>query len=192
MLAELHRMSSALDAPKTTKSESALIIRKARKNDLVMGRSFESITTAAFLIGSRQTEHPYTLDEVVDVSRIEKKKVRSTMRKLRRELDLKIPVLKPTDIVDRMLNKIRYKISQGDNFYEFKRCVRQVVENAIDYNLHSSRDPVCVVAGAIYYVAKKRGLAGNTITQESIADGLSVSKASLRYRYQEIQDTFSR
>lgn len=192
MFGDLHRMSSALDFPRTVRNESALIIRKAREEDLIQGRSYEAIATAALLIGSRKTGIPYTLDEVVSVSLVGKRKVRSAMRKLRRELDLKVPPLNPTDIVDRMMNKTRYDISEADDFHEFKRCVRQIVEDVVDHNLHAGKDPVCIVSGAIYFTAKKRGLAATDITQARIANELNVTKVSVRQRYKEIEDELSR
>ena len=192
MLTEIWRLVSELGLPEYVKEGASNITRKASKDDLIEGRSFETIAAGSVLLSSRISGDPVSLTEIMDLVNLDgddaKKRVHRTYKKLNRELELEVPPPDPRDSINPFLQNLRLKIDYNDDYREFKQCVVNVVDEAKEANLHSGCDPRSIAAGAVYLVAKKRDLTGHTITQREVANAYDLSDITVRNRYQEIEE----
>ena len=68
-LAELDRMASRLDLPKTIRETAAVNYKKAVEKRLIRGRSIEGVAAASLYAACRQCNNPRALDEIGEASR---------------------------------------------------------------------------------------------------------------------------
>lgn len=188
MMKEIYRMVSCLELPKHVHEGAANIARKASSEDLIKGRSYEAVASASLIFASRIGGTPVTQSQVAEVSQVEEIRIQRTYRKLQRSLDIGVPPTHPEDYIDPFLEDLRKYIQEEDDYSEFKSCVENVVSDAVEANLHSSRDPKSISSAAVYHVAKKRGIASGVITQNRVANAFDVTHVTIRERYQEIEE----
>ena len=100
-LAELDRMASRLDLPKSIREAAAVNYKKAVEARLIRGRSIEGVAAASLYAACRQCKNPRTLDEIGEASRTGRKEIGRTYRFMVRELKMKIPPTKPEDYIPR-------------------------------------------------------------------------------------------
>jgi transcription initiation factor TFIIB len=77
-LGEIDRMASALGLPETVRETASVIYRRALDGNLLPGRSIEGVSTSAVYAAARQAGVPRSLDEITDVSRVEKSEIART------------------------------------------------------------------------------------------------------------------
>ena len=85
-LAELSKLSSALNLPKNILETASVIYRRAIKKRLIRGRSIHNVTAAAIYMSCRQCGVPRTLDEIASCSSLNKKDIGRSYRFMVREL----------------------------------------------------------------------------------------------------------
>ena len=74
-LAELDRMASRLDLPKSIREAAAVNYKKAVEARLIRGRSIEGVAAASLYAACRQCKNPRTLDEIGEASRTGRKEI---------------------------------------------------------------------------------------------------------------------
>ena len=177
-LGEIDRMGSALGLPKSVRETASVIYRRSLEDDLLPGRSIESMTTASLYAAARQAGIPRSLDEVTNVSRIEKKAIMRAYRYTKRELGLTIPPADPTDYVPRFGSEL-------DAPEEVESRARELVRLAIDEGYTSGKSPVGLAAAALYAGSL---LTNNHLTQKDVSKVTDISKVTIRNRYKELID----
>ena len=100
-LAELDRMASRLELPKTVREAAAVNYKKAVDKRLIRGRSIEGVAAASLYAACRQCGVPRTLDEIGQASRTGRKEIGRTYRFMVRELKMKIMPTGPEDYISR-------------------------------------------------------------------------------------------
>jgi len=100
-LSEINRISSQLALPRKVRESASKLYREAVSEDLIRGRSIESVSSAAVYIASRKNQIPRTLDEIAEVSRIDKSDITKGYRILTRELDIQLSPVDPSRYVAR-------------------------------------------------------------------------------------------
>ncbi|ELZ94492.1 transcription initiation factor TFB [Haloferax mucosum ATCC BAA-1512] len=175
-LGEIERMGSALGLPDTVRETASVIYRRALSDDLLPGRSIEGVATAAVYAAARQAGVPRSLDEVQQVSRVEKMELTRTYRYVSRELNLDIQPADPTQYLPRF-------VSDLDATDEVERRARTLLRNSERDGLHSGKSPVGLAAAAIYAGAL---LADEELTQEAVSDVTDISEVTIRNRYREL------
>lgn len=182
-LGEIQRMISALEVSGDVHKRSAKIFREAHDQDLVQGRSYEGMATAAIYIACREHDLPRTFDEMEDVSRVERKNIVNSYRKISSELGIHLSPPDPLRYVKRYVSKV---VSESDlDKYEseqLERNTRYIIERMKDHKDQITRSPISVVAGAIYLAGKRRGL---RITQKEVSNPCDVGSVTVRSVYQE-------
>jgi len=177
-LSELDRMGSQLGLPRNIREIAAVLYRKAVINKLVRGRSIEGMVSACLYAACRIANAPRTLDEIEDVSKVDKKEIGRSYRYLARELNLR---LKPTSPID-------YVIRFGDQLgisEKTKRRAVKILNQAIEKGLTSGKGPTGIAAAAIYIASL---LEGEKMTQREVAEVARVTEVTVRNRYKELVD----
>ncbi|WEL17599.1 Transcription initiation factor TFIIB, Brf1 subunit/Transcription initiation factor TFIIB [Halorhabdus sp. SVX81] len=175
-LGEIDRMASALGLPENVRETASVIYRRALDENLLPGRSIEGVSTASLYAAARQAGNPRSLDEIDNVSRVEKDEVARTYRYVVRELKLEVKPADPTSYVPRFASDLELT-------EEAERHARDLLENAKQEGVHSGKSPVGLAAAAIYAASL---LANEKVTQNEVSEVANISEVTIRNRYHEL------
>ncbi len=175
-LGEIDRMASALGLPENVRETASVIYRRALDDDLLPGRSIEGVSTSVVYAAARQANVPRSLDELSEVSRVEKSEVARTYRYVVRELGLEIKPADPEQYVPRFASDL-------DLSEEAERRARDLLANAKEQGVHSGKSPVGLAAASIYAAAL---LTNEKTTQAAVSEVADISEVTIRNRYHEL------
>jgi transcription initiation factor TFIIB len=175
-LGEIDRMASALGLPENVRETASVIYRRALDEDLLPGRSIEGVATSALYAAARQAGTPRSLDELTNVSRVDKDEIARTYRYVVRELSLEIQPADPESYVPRF-------VSDLDLSDEVERRARQLLSTAKEEGVHSGKSPVGLAAASVYAASL---LANEKVTQSQVSDIANISEVTIRNRYHEL------
>ena len=175
-LGEIDRMASALGLPDNVRETASVIYRRALHDDLLPGRSIEGVSTSALYAAARQAGVPRSLDEIAEVSRVEKSEVARTYRYVARELGLEIKPADPESYVPRFASAL--SLSE-----EAERRARELLASAKREGVHSGKSPVGLAAAAIYAAGL---LTNEKTTQAAVSEVADISEVTIRNRYHEL------
>ena len=175
-LGEIDRMASALGLPENVRETASVIYRRALDENLLPGRSIEGVSTAAVYAAARQAGVPRSLDEITEVSRVEKSEIARTYRYVVRELGLEVKPADPESYVPRFASSLG--LSE-----EAERRARELLQNAKEQGVHSGKSPVGLAAAAVYAAAL---LTNEKTTQAAVSEVADISEVTIRNRYHEL------
>jgi len=175
-LGEIDRMASALGLPENVRETASVIYRRALDEDLLPGRSIEGVATASLYAAARQAGTPRSLDEITDVSRVEKDEIARTYRYVVRELGLEVRPADPESYVPRFASDL-------DLSEEVERRARKLLANAKEQGVHSGKSPVGLAAAAVYAASL---LSNEKVTQNAVSEVAKISEVTIRNRYHEL------
>jgi transcription initiation factor TFIIB len=175
-LGEIDRMASALGLPENVRETASVIYRRALDENLLPGRSIEGVSTAAVYASARQAGVPRSLDEITEVSRVEKSEIARTYRYVVRELGLEVKPADPESYVPRFASSLG--LSE-----EAERRARELLQNAKEQGVHSGKSPVGLAAAAVYAAAL---LTNEKTTQAAVSEVADISEVTIRNRYHEL------
>lgn len=175
-LGEIDRMASSLDLPENVRETAGVLYRRAVEEELLPGRSIESMATASLYAAARQLGSPRTLAEFTTVSRVEERPIHRAYRYISRELGLEIGPADPVQYIPQFASTL-------DVSDEAERVARELLETAKAQGVHSGKSP-SGLAGAALYAATH--LTNEALTQETVSNAAHVSKVTIRNRYQEL------
>jgi transcription initiation factor TFIIB len=178
---ELSLIVSNLSLSKNVKLESASVYRKAVEKGLVRGRSISKLIVATVYIGCKLCKVPRTLDEIAEVTGMDKKTIARNYRFLSRELGLKLPIVSPNDYVPRFASKLGVSPE-----VEVKSI--EIINQAKDLGLTSGKDPASITAASLYWASM---LVGERVTQTEIARKLGVTEVTIRNRFKELDSALN-
>ncbi|WP_456471506.1 transcription initiation factor IIB [Methanocaldococcus sp.] len=177
-LSELDRIASKLGLPKHVKENAALLYREAVNKGLIRGRSIEGVVAATIYAACRRCRVPRTLDEIAEVSRVDRKEIGRTYRFLARELGIKLTPTNPIDYVPRFATELGLP-------GEVESKAIQILKKAAEKGLTSGRGPTGVAAAAVYIASV---LLGHRRTQREVAEVAGVTEVTIRNRYKELTE----
>ncbi|MFW6434886.1 MAG: transcription initiation factor IIB [Halovenus sp.] len=175
-LGEIDRMASALGLPENVRETASVIYRRALDENLLPGRSIEGVSTASVYAAARQAGVPRSLDEITEVSRVEKSEIARTYRYVVRELGLEVKPADPESYVPRFASSL--ELSE-----EAERRARELLQNAKEQGVHSGKSPVGLAAAAVYAAAL---LTNEKTTQAAVSEVADISEVTIRNRYHEL------
>ncbi|WP_255194286.1 transcription initiation factor IIB [Natronobeatus ordinarius] len=175
-LGEIDRMASALGLPNNVRETASVIYRRALNEDLLPGRSIEGVSTSCVYAAARQAGVPRSLDEIADVSRVEKNEIARTYRYVVRELGLEVQPADPESYVPRFASGL-------DLSDEAELRARALLQNAKEKGVHSGKSPVGLAAAAVYAAAL---LTNEKTTQAAVSEVADISEVTIRNRYHEL------
>ncbi|PSQ18626.1 transcription initiation factor IIB 2 [Halobacteriales archaeon QS_8_69_26] len=181
-LGEIDRMASALGLPNNVRETASVIYRRALDENLLPGRSIEGVATASLYAAARQAGTPRSLDEITNVSRVEKDEIARTYRYVVRELNLEIQPADPVSYVPRFASDLNLSD-------EAERRARSLLETAKEKGIHSGKSPVGLAAAAVYAAAL---LTNEKVTQNEVSEVANISEVTIRNRYHELLEAEDR
>ena len=174
-LSEVDRMASALGVPRSVREVASVIYRRALDEDLIRGRSIEGVSTAALYAACRKEGIPRSLEEISDVSRVDRKEIGRTYRYISQELGLEMRPVDPAKYVPRFASELG--LSE-----EVQSKATEIIEETAEQGLLSGKSPTGFAAAAIYAASL---LCNEKKTQREVADVAQVTEVTIRNRYQE-------
>ncbi len=178
---EINRMSSQLGIPKNVREVASKIYRKAVDEDIIRGHSIEGMATSALYIACRKTQMPRTLEEIAEVSYVDKKELGKNYRYIARKLNLQLPPADPVNYVARFGSDLNLSGEARTKAINF-------IEKAQEEKLTTGKGPAGIAAGAIYLASK---VSSEGKTQEDVAEAAGVTEVTLRNRYKELAEAFN-
>ena len=177
-LSELDRIASKLGLPRNVRENAAVLYRGAVEKGLIRGRSIEGVAAAALYAACRRCKVPRTLDEIAEMSRVDRKEIGRTYRFISRELKIRLAPTSPIDYVPRFASELKLP-------GEVESKAISILQKAGDKGLTSGRGPTGVAAAAIYIASV---LHGTRKTQREVADVAGVTEVTIRNRYKELTE----
>ena len=178
-LYELQRLASHMGLSESIREQAAFIYKKAAEKKLVQGRSIEGVVAASIHAACRDNGIHRTLDEIGRHSRIGRKEIGRTYRKVKQELGLKIKPAQPSGFVSSFCNKLQVpQVIESEAFSLLgKPEIRQVA---------AGRSPTGIAAAVVYLACMM--YPENYRTQRDVAQAAGVTEVTIRNRYNEICD----
>jgi transcription initiation factor TFIIB len=170
VLGEVTRMSSALDLPEPTREVAAAVCQRAAEEDLFRGRSVEGVASGALYAACGRTGAPRSLDEVTEVSRVDRLEVGRTFRYLARELGLDVEPSHPRQYLARFCSELELPES-------VLRRARTVVDRTADAGLVSGKSPTGYAGAAVLVAAL---VAGENASDRRVAEVADVTRVTVR------------
>ncbi len=175
-LSEINRMSSQLGLSRSVQEIASRKYREAVDAGLIRGRSMEGCASAMLYVACRQAQVPRTLDEVAEVSRVDKQEVSRTYRFLSREMGINLAPTDPARYVARFGSDLEIS---GEARVEAMNIIKEAQEK----NLTSGKSPSGTAAASIYIASLKMG---ERRTQREVAEVGDVTEVTIRNRYSEM------
>lgn len=180
-MAELDRMSDALHLPQNIKERSAIMYRKALKEDYIRGRSIDAFVAACIYAVCRQTGVPRQLKEISVLSKREHSEVARTYRLLLREMGLKMPIDDPLKFIPNMASKLKLRADTEHKAVEILRSAKKL-------RGLSGKDPKGVAAAAIYKACMENM---DKRVQKTVAKAAGTTEVTLRNRLKGLETLFA-
>jgi len=174
-LSEVDRMASALGVPRAVREVASVIYRRALDEDLIRGRSIEGVATACLYAACRKQGIPRSLEEIAEVSRVDRKEIGRTYRYVSQELGLEMEPVDPEQYVPRFCSEL-------DLPEEVQTKATEIIRETADQGLLSGKSPIGFAAAAIYAASL---LCNEKKTQREVAEVAQVTEVTIRNRYQE-------
>ena len=178
-LNEIQRIGSRMELPKSTRSESAFIYKKAVDKKLVRGRSIEGVAAACIYMTCRMHRIPRTLDEIGLHSRTGRKEIGRTYRALARELAVKVPPSSASDYIPRLCTTLSLSTQTQS------RALR-IHEAAVKSGRMNGCGPTGIAAAAVYLSSKMSEDRQDDRTQRQISEAAGVTEVTIRNRFKEL------
>ena len=177
-LSEIRRISSNLNLPKTVEEEAARIYTLAAQRGLVKGRSLEDVAAGAVYLACKINELPKTLDEISEVSGIEKNEVIKNSKFVSRELGIRVLPINPSNYISKFASELRLSP-------KVQTVANSLILKAQKAGLTSGKSPKGVSASALYTSCL---MCGEKRTQSQVADVTGVTEVTIRNGYKEFLD----
>jgi transcription initiation factor TFIIB len=176
-MAEIDRLSDKIYIPPSIKEQAAVTYRKALDKNLVRGRSIAAVAAAAIYAACRGSGTPRNLQEIAEVSLVNKKDVARCYRLLLRELKVQMPVTGPLTYVSQIAERTGISSkTQGTAI--------QILREAKNRRKISGKGPVGIAAAALYISCLQNN---EKKTQKDIAEAANVTEVTIRNNYKSLK-----
>ena len=173
-MTQLDRISSQMNLPRYLKEVTAHIYRKVMH--LAKGRSIEAIVIASIYTACKLNNVPKTIEDFLEFTAIEKKKLARCYRLVFRELKLNLNASSPLSYIP----KFAANLNLSENT---KNRATKILKLAKKYRLTAGKTPAGLAGGALYFASLQEG---ERRTQKEISLAAGVTEATIRKRYKEL------
>lgn len=175
-LTHLKMICEHLIMPDRVSKEAANVFRMAAEKGLTRARSRENIVAACIYIASKVNSMPKTLNEICEVTRIDKKSIAKTYKLLLRNLDIKILPSTPADFLGRFGSELKLDA-------KIQTDAIKILEKIEKEGANSGKNPTSLAATALYLATLRNK---TRVTQKEISDVSGITETTLRNRCKEM------
>jgi transcription initiation factor TFIIB len=173
-MTELDRISSQMNLSRYLKETAAHIYRKVMH--LAKGRSIEAVVIASIYVACKINNVPNSIEDFIEFTSIDKKKIGRCYRLIFRELNLNINASSPISFIPKFAANL--KLSENT-----KNQATKLLHLAKKYRLTAGKTPAGLAGGALYYASLQEG---ERRTQKEVSKAVGVTEATIRKRYKEL------
>jgi len=175
------RVQERLSIPENIRKDAMRIYTYAVKEKMTMGRSIESLISASFFSAIRISGTPLTMDEILEVTGVPKKKCVKDYGLIRLKilppLNFRVKHITPDRYIDRFTEDLRLPM-------ECRNFAIRLLLKAINRGYNTSgKDPKGIAAAVIYAASQ---MCGDIRTQKEVCSTTKVTQVTLRNRKREI------
>ncbi len=175
-LTEIKRIASILNLPDSIEEEAARIYTMGVQRGLVRGRSMEQVVAGTIYITCKRNDIPKTLEEVAEVTGIDKKEIAKNARFVARQLNLKVLPVSPISYIARFASDLHVTPAT-------QTTAVKLIEQSQKVGLTSGKSPKGIAAASIYVSSL---LNAERHTQSRISEVSGVTEVTIRNRYKEL------
>lgn len=179
---EVARLVSALGLTRSRREEASVIFRRAQTDDLLVGRSIESIAAGSVYAACRCSGELITSESVATVSACSEPQIVHAYGVLNRELELSTTLRRPHSFVS---NACAALTDLAEPVVHRATELARIAEQS---GVANGRHPAGVAAACLYLAGREHDA---TLTQVDVADCADVSPVTLRKRYYELREVVS-
>ncbi len=169
-LGEVRRLASALDLSDSVRDQACQLFRSAQDEDLLRGRSIDSMAAASVYGTIRCNGLTWTVDDIEEYARCEFSSLRNAYKVLNRELNLPTPPMRPAAFVGRFASAL-------DLPDRVRRQAEQFAETAERDGVVTGVQPTGFAAACLYTAAQETGC---YVTQTELAEVAGTSPVTIR------------
>lgn len=174
---QLNIIKDKLGLSNTAVEKTTYIYRKAQKRKLAHGRTISSLLSAAIYAACREMGIPRTLEDIAEISNINRKEIARMYRILVFELDLKIPLVDLMKCIIRIANKAN--LSEKAKYQAIS-----LMNTIIKKGISAGKGPMGLAATILYMSCLD---IGEDITQTRIAVSAGVTEVTIRNRFRDLK-----
>lgn len=175
-LNKIDKYGSLIGFSKDMKEDSSIIYRNAVDYNLHKGIGIHRTVAACLYITCRRFKIPRTLEEIAEQMEVTKKELGRTYRNLCRELNIKLPLISPTQFVPKFASELGLS-------GEIQAKAIEVIEKARKEGMGQG-NPKIIAVTALYIVSNSFG---KKILKEDIKNVTGISEPALRRREDELE-----
>ncbi|TKX72436.1 transcription initiation factor IIB family protein [Halorubrum sp. GN11GM_10-3_MGM] len=169
-LGEVRRTSSALELSETIRDQACRLFRSAQNENLLRGRSIESMAAASVYGASRCNGLSRLLGDVIDAARVEQSRVMNAYKTLNVELGLPTQPVRPSEFIPRLASEL-------DVPADIRQRARRLAKQAESTGVASGVKPSGFAAACLYKAGREEG---RWLTQAEVAATASVTVTTIR------------
>ena len=175
-MADLQEYAYKLNIPKVVHEAAASVYRQALEKGLTKGRTTEGAISASIYIACRKHNVLRTIDEIVKVTRVEKRELKRIIRLYIREFVKRVPSVR----TEQYLSAYVSRLGLSGNV---EIIAKEVIGKASEKGLVMGKAPSSVASAALYIACL---IAGERVSQNKIAETAQISEITVRNRYQDL------
>ncbi|GAB3022179.1 transcription initiation factor IIB [Natronobiforma cellulositropha] len=176
-LGEVRRITGALGLPKTIREQACQLFRSAQNEDLLRGRSIESMAAASVYGACRCNGFSRSLEEVVTCARVEYSRVKHAYNVLNTELGLPARPPTPGAFIPTMASRLEVSTEIQQRAYDLATL-------AEENGLSIGRRPQAFAMACVYTAAREHGM---WPTQRDVASLANISPNTLRKHWKALE-----
>ncbi|MCX8193383.1 MAG: transcription initiation factor IIB family protein [Nitrososphaeria archaeon] len=176
VLSMIHSLSLKIRLPDNVEENAALIVRRAWKRGMKIGRSCKGVAAASLYISCKIFSIPKTMKDFMTAFDLDRRTFWNSYRRLMEIVDIKKDDVKIEIVISKIINQLNLR---GD----VEELASKIIEIAREYQLIDGRKPESLAAASIYLAAKKLGY---RVSQRRLARVASITEVTLRSRCREL------
>jgi transcription initiation factor TFIIB len=175
-LRNITKVSYELGLPRNVLETASYIYRRAISEDLIKGRSVQTIAAASIYLACRQCGVIRKIDEVSRAANLSRKEGARAIRFLLRRLDLDAPLYPFEGYISKYVSHLSLP-------GETEKIALTLADTAFRLRLTSGRGASSIAASCVYIACQ---VSGESRTQGDISKIAGVTEVTIRNRYKEL------
>ena len=141
-LSQVQRIASALDCSDEVIERACQLFSDAQEAALTIGRSIDALVPACILVAARQTTTVRTVEDIAEAAHCSAEKIRRSRLTLQRELDVRVPVFLPTDLLPSIFESLSGRVPKSVRIDSYRLAKAAETSTDIQIGRASCRERV--------------------------------------------------
>ena len=176
----LSRIGANLKLSNNIRELAMFFCKKAFKENIVRGKSVESMVVSCLYYACRKLSVPVSFKELVKETLYDERYIQKTYKRLISTFQLKVPLVNPNMFISRYVSELGLS-------FDIEKKVLTVIQK-IPSIVKSGLNPIVLCASVIYLVSKMENI---NITQKEISRIAGITETSIRNNFRKLKQYVS-